>query len=155
MTRPKMYIGLIGWILVSFLAGLVGAIVEPGVWYEMLNKPAWTPPNWVFPVVWPILYLCMGVAAWLVWKKAGFDQARDALTLFLVQLALNGLWSWVFFGWHQIGTALANIMLLWIIILFTTLAFRIQSKGAFWLMVPYLVWVGYATALNFSIWNLN
>ncbi len=146
---------MIGWILVSFLAGVIGTIVEPGVWYEMLNKPAWTPPNWVFPVVWPILYVCMGVAAWLVWKRAGFDQARDALTLFLVQLALNGLWSWVFFGWHQIGTALANIMLLWIMILFTTLAFRIHSKWAFWLMVPYLVWVGYATALNFSIWNLN
>ncbi len=155
MTVSKKYIGLVGWLLICFLAGAVGALLEPGLWYETLNKPAWTPPNWIFPVVWPILYICMGTAAWLVWQKSGFDEARDALTLFLVQLTLNALWSWFFFGLHQISMALADIILLWIMILFTTLAFRIYNRIAAWLMVPYLIWISYAVALNLSIWNLN
>lgn len=155
MKSSKVYTGLAGWLLVSFAAGAVGAIFEPGLWYETLNKPTWTPPNWIFPVVWPILYALMGISAWLVWKKSGFTEVRDALTLFLVQLALNAAWSWLFFGLHQIGTALAEIILLWILILFTLLAFQTHSRWAAWLLAPYLLWVGYATALNFSIWNLN
>lgn len=157
MRKKKIttYIGLAGWLLLSFSAGAFGAFFEPGVWYESLTKPPWTPPNWIFPVVWPILYFCMGFAAWLVWEKAGFNKARDGLTLFLVQLALNALWSWLFFGLHEVGTALADIILLWILILFTLLAFRIHSRLASLLLLPYLLWVGYAIALNFSIWNSN
>ncbi|MDX1638486.1 MAG: TspO/MBR family protein [Balneolaceae bacterium] len=155
MRKQTKYLGLAGWILVCFLAGVVGALVEPGAWYEALNKPTWTPPNWIFPVVWPILYLLMGIAAWLVWKEYGFHGARDGLTLFLVQLGLNALWSWLFFGLHQISTALADIILLWILILFTTLAFNASDRRAAWLMVPYLLWVGYATALNYAIWSMN
>lgn len=155
MKKSSKYIGLAGWLLACFMAGAVGAIVEPGMWYEALQKPAWTPPNWIFPVVWPILYVCMAISAWLVWKQAGFSGARDALTLFLIQLALNGLWSWLFFGAHQIGTALGEIILLWILILFCTMVFRSHSKWAAILLVPYLAWVGYATALNFAIWQLN
>lgn len=155
MKRSNVYLGLAGWLLLCFLAGAVGAVVEPGIWYEQLAKPTWTPPNWVFPVVWPVLYICMGVAAWLVWKEAGFSGGRDALTLFLVQLALNGLWSWLFFGLHQISTGLADIILLWIMILFTILAFRTHSRLAAWLLVPYLLWTSYAMALNYAIWSMN
>ncbi len=155
MKKSKKYTGLAGWLMLSFTAGAAGIIVEPGNWYQALIKPTWTPPDWVFPVVWPVLYICMGISAWLVWKDTGFDKSRDALTLFLVQLMLNVLWSWLFFGLHQVGTALADIILLWIIILFTILAFSFYNRLAAWLLVPYLLWVGFATALNFSIWNLN
>ncbi|MFH5831070.1 TspO/MBR family protein [Halalkalibaculum sp. DA3122] len=155
MRRSKKYIGLAIWLLLCFGAGAIGALFEPGVWYENLAKPDWTPPNWIFPVVWPILYFLMGLSAWLVWEKSGFSEARDALTLFLIQLALNGAWSWLFFGLHQTGTALAEIILLWIIILFTLLAFQVHDRLAAWLLTPYLLWVGFATALNFSIWSLN
>ncbi|MDZ7693006.1 MAG: TspO/MBR family protein [Balneolaceae bacterium] len=116
MKKSSEYIGLVGWPLACFMAGAVGALVEPGMWYEALQKPAWTPPNWTFPVVWPILYVCMASSAWLVWKQAGFSGARDALTLFLVQLALNGLWSWLFLCSAPDRYRAGEIMLLWIMI---------------------------------------
>jgi translocator protein len=126
----------------------------PG-WYAGLRKPAWTPPNWLFGPVWTALYLSMAVAAWLVWRGRGFGGARLALALFAAQLALNGLWSVLFFGLHRTGLAFAEILLLWSAILATTLAFRQVNTAAAALMLPYLAWVSYAAALNFAIWRMS
>jgi len=155
MTRLQKYSGLAGWITVCFLAASFGAYFEPGLWYESLNKPSWTPPNWVFPVVWPILYLMMAIAAWMVWTRYSFKQAQQELRWFGVQLLLNAAWSWIFFGEQLIGTALGEILLLWIAILFTLLLFWKKYKPAGWLLLPYLLWVSYASALNYALFQLN
>lgn len=155
MTNLKKYGGLAGWIGICFLAAAFGSWFEPGSWYESLNKPGWTPPNWIFPVVWPVLYLMMALAAWLVWKDFGFRKGREGLKWFGIQLGLNAAWSWIFFGEHMIGTALGEILLLWIAILFTMLLFWKKSKPAALLMLPYLLWISYASALNYSIFQLN
>lgn len=155
MTTAKKILGLVGWILLCSLAGIFGAQFEPGTWYQLLQKPVWTPPNWIFPVVWPILYILMGIAVWLLWKMKDSSLWQTEFTWFFVQLVLNALWSWIFFGMHMIGTGLAEILLLWISILFTTLLFWKRNRTAGILMIPYLVWVSYASALNFAIWHLN
>ncbi|MDZ7715530.1 MAG: TspO/MBR family protein [Balneolaceae bacterium] len=155
MTNTKKLGGLLGWLLLCFSAGAIGAYFEPGMWYELLAKPAWTPPNWVFPVVWPILYVCMGVAAWMIWKEFTFEKAQYELRWFFVQLGLNAAWSWLFFGQHNIGIALAEIIMLWVAICFTMMLFWRRNIRAGYLMVPYLLWVSYALALNYSIWQLN
>ncbi|WP_138430035.1 TspO/MBR family protein [Fodinibius saliphilus] len=155
MKKYKSIIGLISWIIICSMAGIFGAQFEPGTWYEILQKPTWTPPNWVFPVVWPILYMMMGTAAWLLWKRETVSVRDHAFTWFFVQLVLNALWSWLFFGMHLIGTALAEIFLLWIAIIFTILLFWRQKQIAGLLLLPYLGWVSYASALNFAIWQLN
>ena len=155
MSALKKYSSLLGFILVSALAGAVGVIFKPGAWYAVINKPSFTPPNWIFPVVWPILYLMMAVAAWIIWTKRGFDRGRLPLKWFAVQLALNAAWSWIFFGRHALGTALAEIMLLWIAIVFTLLLFWKINRWAGGLMAPYLLWISFALVLNFSIWHLN
>jgi len=155
MTTLKKYSGLIGSILICGAAGAVGAFFKPGPWYEIIAKPSYTPPAVIFPIVWPILYLCMAVAAWMIWKEWGFDGGRLPLKWFGVQLALNAAWSWIFFGRHAIGTALADIILLWIAILFTLLLFWTKNKWAGGLMAPYLLWISFAIILNFSIWHLN
>lgn len=144
-----------GWLALCFAAALFGSYFEPGSWYEALNKPSWTPPNWIFPVVWPILYTMMAVAAWQVWRNYGFEGAPQQLRWFLLQLGLNAAWSWIFFGRQSISMGLAEILLLWVAIFFTIILFWGKSKLAAWLMVPYLLWVTYASALNFSIWQLN
>lgn len=151
----KTYLGLAGWLLASFAAGGIGAQFMPGAWYAALNKPSWTPPGAVFGPVWTVLYVLMGVAAWLVWRKEGFAGAGAALTLFLVQLGLNALWSYLFFGRHRPDLALVDIVVLWALILVVTLLFWRHSPVAGGMMAPYLLWVSFASALNFSIWRLN
>lgn len=155
MKTFKKYGGLIGWIAACFIAAAVGAYFEPGSWYESLNKPGWTPPNWVFPVVWPVLYVMMAVSAWIIWEEYGFKLAREELRWFGVQLALNAAWSWIFFGQHLIGTALGEILLLWIAILFTIMLFWKKNRLAGLLLLPYLLWVSYASALNYAIFQMN
>jgi benzodiazapine receptor len=124
-------------------------------WYATLPKPAWTPPNWLFGPVWTTLYLCMAVAAWLVWRQAGFSPARLPLTLFVIQLALNVVWSGIFFRLRLPGAAFLEVVLLWLFILLTATAFWPVSRTASWLLVPYLTWVAYAAALNAAIWRMN
>jgi len=142
---------------VSFLAALVGsAFTTPSIagWYQTLNKPSFNPPNWVFGPVWTLLYVLMGVAAYMVWEKGG-KESKPALTAFGVQLALNSLWSVVFFGFHQLLLAFVEILLLWLAIAATMKLFRPFSRKAFWLMAPYLAWVSFAAFLNFTVWGLN
>jgi benzodiazapine receptor len=158
MTPLRQTIGLAVSIAVCFGASAFGSMLTTpsiGGWYAALAKPAWTPPNWVFGPVWSLLYLAMAVAAWMVWRQVGFPRAASALNLFAVQLVLNVCWSAIFFGAHRPGLALAEILLLWLVILATLVAFRPFSRIAAWLLAPYLIWVAFAAALNFSIWRLN
>jgi benzodiazapine receptor len=124
-------------------------------WYAAIRKPAWNPPNWLFGPVWTLLYASMAVAAWLVWMRAGWSGADRALALFALQLGLNALWSWLFFGFQNPGAALIEIGLLWASILATLVAFWRIMPAAGWVMVPYLGWVTFATALTAAIWRLN
>jgi tryptophan-rich sensory protein len=155
--RPKALLGFAGWMAITFAAAAVGAAasVEAGPFYSQLVRPQWAPPAGVFGPVWTALYALMGVAAWLVWRVAGFAHARLALTLFLVQLALNALWSWLFFGWQRGALAFADILLLWVLIAATMVSFwRIKPIAAA-LLAPYLLWVSFAGVLNYWVWKLN
>jgi tryptophan-rich sensory protein len=138
-------------------AGMGSVLTAPSLhpWYATLRKPTWTPPNWLFGPVWTALYLGMAVAAWLVWRQAGFSHARLPLTLFAVQLALNVAWSGIFFGLRSPGVAFLEVVLLWLFILSTAIAFWPLSRTASWLLVPYLIWVTFASALNAAIWRMN
>lgn len=138
-------------------AGLGGLATTPKIdnWYATLAKPNWTPPNWVFGPVWSALYLGMAISAWLVWRQGGWSGAVVPMSLFGIQLLLNATWSWLFFGLQRPGFALVDIVLLWTAILATTVAFWFRSLVAGMLLVPYLAWVSFASALNFAIWRLN
>ena len=158
LTKSKLIAGFVGWLAVSFVAASIGsaASIRAGSFYSQeLVRPEWAPPPDLFGPVWTILYALMGIAAWLVWRSGGFRAARAALTLFLVQLALNALWSWLFFGWHQGALAFADIVFLWVLIVGTLIAFWRISALAGALLIPYLLWVSFATALNYSVWQLN
>ncbi|MGA7802622.1 MAG: TspO/MBR family protein [Gammaproteobacteria bacterium] len=148
-------VGLLAWTALCFAAAWFGARYAPGPGYEQLIKPAWTPPPWLFAPVWTALYLMMALAAWLVWLPEGMVAARRPLGLFLLQLVLNGLWSWLFFGLQRRGIAFADVLLLWCAILATAVAFWGRRPLAGLLLVPYLLWVGFAAALNLAIWRLN
>ena len=143
---------LAGLILVTFCAPLAGMTSPPGDWYASINKPSWNPPPWIFGPVWTALYLMMGVAAWLVWRRDGW---RRPLWLYFTQLALNAAWTPVFFGAREIGWALVVILALWTAILVTLLAFLRVSRAAGWMFVPYLAWVSFASVLNFTLWRMN
>ena len=151
-------IGLVVSIVVCFSAGFLGSMATNGSvdnWYVEINKPEWNPPNWIFAPVWSTLFLMMAVAVWLVWKQAGFGKSRFALGAFAVQLVLNALWSVVFFGMKETGWACVEIAMLWAAIVVTTCLFYRHSKLAAGLMIPYLMWVSFASFLNFTIWQMN
>ncbi|HVZ55329.1 MAG TPA: TspO/MBR family protein [Chitinophagaceae bacterium] len=142
-------------LVIGLTGGLFTAPEIPG-WYQSLRKPAWNPPSWLFGPVWTTLYILMGIALYLVWKApVGETLRRPALGLFAVQLAFNFCWSFIFFRLHQPGWALAEIVLLWFLILATILAFGRISSLAAWLLVPYISWVSFASLLNYTIWQLN
>ena len=150
-------VGLIGWLLAALATGAVGALSTRYAreFYAGLVKPRWAPPGWLFGPVWTLLYLLMGVAAWLVWRAAGWAGATAALSLFVTQLVFNASWSWVFFAWRRGAMAFATIVLLLGLIAATILAFaRVQVLAAA-LLVPYLGWVAFATALTYAIWRAN
>jgi benzodiazapine receptor len=157
MSKMASGISLLAWVGVCFAAAALGSAFSAqsvGNWYGDLAKPAWTPPSGIFGPVWSVLYLMMGVAAWLVWRKAGPGSAL-ALALFGVQLALNVAWSALFFGLRSPGAAFAEIVVLWALILATLLAFRRVTPVAGYLLMPYQAWVTFAAALNFAIWRMN
>jgi translocator protein len=151
----KKWLGLAGFLVLCFGAAAIGSQFMPGEWYAQLRKPDWNPPNSVFGPVWTILYAMMAVAGWLVWKERGFDGARAALMLFVGQLALNTAWSWLFFGLERADLAFADIVVLWLAILATIVAFWRINRVAGALLIPYLLWVSFAAALNFTIWRMN
>jgi tryptophan-rich sensory protein len=151
-TKLRRGLALVGFIVITFCAPLLSVGSMPGEWYAALIKPEWNPPAWLFGPAWTLLYTLMAVAAWLVWKRVGFSRP---LAFYFVQLALNAAWTPIFFGAHQLGWALAEIVVLWTAILTTLLSFRRVSPAAGWLFVPYLAWVSFATFLNFTLWRLN
>lgn len=125
-------------------------------WYAELSKPSFNPPDWAFGVVWPILYVMMGISAFLIWNKGlNNKQVKKALGIFLLQLVLNGIWTPIFFGLHMMGFALVEIILLWLAIMATIISFRKISKPAAYLLIPYILWVSFAVILNAALWQLN
>lgn len=149
---------LLVFVVICLAAGRLGAaLTEPALetWYPRLAKPDWTPPDVVFPVAWSILYLAMGIAAWLVWKTAERGELRLPLTLFFGQLMINVLWSFSFFGQRNPLLGLITLGALVLAVILTTVAFSRISRPAGWLFLPYLLWLGYAGALNFAIWRMN
>lgn len=147
------------WIALAISILLVAAVAfvasrfAPGAWYEVLNTPSWTPPDWLFGPAWTVLYALMALAAWKVWIAVRRIDA--ALVVYGLQLALNALWSYLFFGLHRVDWALVDILALWLAIALTVLLFRRRDRLAGMLMLPYLLWVAYAAALNVAIWRLN
>lgn len=151
---------LVALIVVCFAVAGVGSLLTTpqtasGGWYGTLDKPSFTPPNWLFGPVWTVLYLSMAVSGWLVWRREGFAGAKLPMTLFFVQLGLNLLWNVAFFGAESPALGLVDILALWMVILLTIIAFFRISQFAGWLLMPYLAWVTFATLLNASIWWLN
>ena len=155
-SRPISHqlVGLLGWLLVVFAAAAVGAIasVNAPTFYTQLVKPAWAPPAGVFGPVWSVLYVLMGVSAWLVWRTR---PSRGAFILFFAQLAANALWSWLFFAWHQGALAALEVLALLVLIAATMKVFWQSSRGAALLLLPYLLWVAFASVLTWSVWQGN
>ena len=156
MKNPlRLLLSIAACLLIGFLGSLV---TTPSVstWFSTINKPSFSPPNWLFAPVWTILYILMGISAYLVWNK-GLEKkgVREALIIFGVQLVFNFLWSFIFFGLHQPLLAFLEIIILWLLILQTFLKFRKISSLAGYFLLPYLIWVTFAAFLNFTIARLN
>jgi translocator protein len=178
----KNYIKFIISVLICELAGVIGSFfTAPAIksWYYFLNKPSFSPPNWVFAPVWTILFLLMGISLYLVWSKnfviniseqdkekkvwnpisakllTGSWREENVVAIFVLQLVLNILWSVIFFGLKMPGVAFFEILMLWFAILYTIVNFYRISKPAAYLLIPYIIWVSFATFLNFSVWRLN
>ncbi len=153
---PKRSLPLLaGWIALVAVAAALGALAsrDAAVFYAQLARPAWAPPAWVFGPVWTTLYVLMAVAAWRVTRAPGGHRA--AVTLFVAQLAVNALWSWLFFAWHRGAASFADIVLLDALVLATVRLFRRIDRIAALLLLPYLAWILFATALNWSAWRMN
>ena len=146
-------LGLAGFVAVCLMAAMSGAFFRPGAWYLALPKPSWTPPNWLFPVAWSILYLLIAVAGWLVWRTAGFSGAGLALGVYGLHLVFNALWSALFFGAHRIDLAFGDVVAMWLSLVGTIALFAPIDPVAAALLAPYLAWVTFAGALNFDIWR--
>src|SRR5688500_7757846 len=146
----KQIIALVISLLVSFSAAGIGGVATRRApeFFLSLSRPAWAPPSWLFGPVWTLLYMLMAIAAWLVWKEEGFSGARVPLALFGIQLALNAVWSWLFFAWRRGVLAELEIVMLLAMIALTLVAFWRVRRAAGLLLVPYLLWVTYAAALT-------
>jgi translocator protein len=153
-VRRSSWVGLIPFVLAVAVAALIGVLGVTGTAaeYQTLDQPSWAPPSWLFGPVWTILYAMIAVAGWLVWRRTGWTRA---LTVYAVQLTLNAIWTPIFFGFGRYGLALADIIVLWVLIGATIWSFRPISRTAAWLLVPYWAWVTFATALNAAIWHAN
>lgn len=148
--------GLIAWLLLAFLAAGIGAVasIQAADFYQGLARPSWAPPGMVFGPVWSVLYLLMGISSWLIWRTRD-SQTALPLALYAVQLAANALWSWLFFAWHQGQWAFVEIIVLWVLIVATTISFwRIRPLAGV-LLIPYLLWVSFASVLAYYVWRLN
>jgi translocator protein len=148
-------LALMGWILLCFAAASTGVFITKDDWYDQLIKPDWNPPGWIFAPVWTVLYILMAVAAWLVWREGGWKMHWRVLSLFLLQLLLNALWTPLFFGLHRPDLAFALILALGLVLKVTIWCFLSVRKTAGCLLIPYSLWISFAAALNFVLWRLN
>jgi len=151
------FFGLIAWMFLTFTAAGIGATASRNApeFYDLLVQPKWAPPASAFGPVWTVLYLLMAIAAWRVWSSQGFRGAKIPLGLFIAQLGANALWSWTFFVWRSGIASFADILLLLALIVAATVGFWRHHRPAGMLMLPYLLWVGFAAALNFVLWRSN
>jgi benzodiazapine receptor len=156
-TAEKSLIGLLGWLALAFAAAAVGAIasVDAASFYAQLARPAWAPPASVFGPVWTVLYALMGVSAWLVWRERGAQLRLPALCVFVAQLVVNALWSWLFFYWKSGALAFGEVLILLALIIATVALFWRVRRLAAALLLPYLGWVAFASALTWSVWRAN
>ena len=156
-SPARTWLALAGWLALAFLTAAIGSVasVQAPQFYGQLAQPGWAPPPSVFGPVWTALFAMMGVAAWLVWRQPAGALRQRALVLFCVQLVLNALWSWLFFQWHLGAWALADIAAMWITVAATLVAFWRLRPLAGALLVPYLAWITFAGALNFTLWRMN
>lgn len=155
--RPLHLPALAGWLVLTFMFAAIGALAtsQAGEFYLGLERPSWAPPPWLFGPAWTVLYALMAVAAWRVHRTAPLGHLRSEMGLFLLQLILNSLWSWLFFAWHQGAAAFAEIIVLWLAIAATIVVFGRRDRLAALLMLPYIAWVSFAGALCYSIWQRN
>jgi len=154
----KSILPLLISILIVFSFGFIGSLFTSSSivsWYAFINKPLFSPPNWIFAPVWTLLYILMGISAFLIWKKRDNLKTKQALIFYGIQLVLNAFWSIIFFGMHNPGLALLEIIILWIFILITLIKFYKINKTAGVLFIPYLLWVSFASILNYAVWILN
>ena len=157
VEATRRWPGVVVAVVVTFAFAAIGTLATTSgldPWYADLEKPSWTPPSWLFSPVWTALYIAMAVAAWRVWSAAG-PRAWPALVVYMVQLALNAAWSVLFFGLENPAAAAVDIVALLLAIVATMVMFARHDRVAVYLLVPYLLWTGFATALNLSIWSLN
>ena len=150
----KLFLSLLIPLAIGAIAGFATAY-NIDTWYTTLSKPYFNPPNWIFAPVWTFLYILMGIALFLIWKKPDSKHRRSAMLLFFVQLLLNFAWSFIFFYFHAIAAALFDISILWLALFLTIILFSRLNKPAAWLLVPYISWVSFATILNVYIFNMN
>jgi len=161
MQRSKInnFLLLLSSIIICQMAGIIGSVfTTPAIttWYANINKPSFNPPNWLFAPVWTTLFLLMGIALFLIWKKGlNRKDVKTAFSVFMFHLVLNTLWSILFFGLKSPFAAFIEIIFLWIFILISIILFFRISKIAAYLLIPYIFWVSFASVLNFAIWRLN
>jgi tryptophan-rich sensory protein len=153
----KSILGLLAWLALLTVAAALGSLasLDAPRFYAALTRPDWAPPAWVFGPAWTVLYTMMAIAAWLVWREPASARTRTALVLFMLQLVLNVLWSWLFFGWGLGLASVIEIVLLWVSIAATIMAFWRIRRLAGALLLPYIAWVTFAAALNFTVWRMN
>jgi len=154
----KSILPLLVFILITLFAGFIGSLfTTPSIasWYAFINKPSFSPPNWLFAPVWSLLYILMGIAAFLIWQKRDNLKTKPALMFYGIQLILNTFWSIIFFGMHNPGLAFLEIIILWTFILITLIKFYKINKTSGILFIPYFIWVSFASILNFAVWMLN
>lgn len=156
VSKFQSIAGLIVCIVVAFAAAAVGSIasIRAAEFYQELSRPSWAPPASLFGPVWTFLYFCMAIASWLVWRE-GSAHRSSALAVYLVQLGLNALWSWLFFAWREGRWAFVEVIVLWAAILLTIILFWRIRKAAAFLLFPYFLWVSFASCLTFAVWKRN
>ncbi len=141
------------FVAVCLLAASSGGIFRAGPWYDALAKPWWRPPKWLFAPAWSILYFTIAVSGWMVWRQAGL--VASLFGIYFVSLCINAAWSAFFFGLRRMDLAFVDVLLLWLSIVMTIVVFYPVEKRAAFLLLPYLAWVSFASALNFTIWRMN
>jgi benzodiazapine receptor len=147
------YVALALFVIVTVAAASSGSVFQPGVWYEGLAKPEWTPPSWLFPIAWFTLYVMIALAGWLAWRAQG--TGGTSMKFWVAQLVFNAAWSYIMFGAHQIGFALVDLIAMWLMIVGFIVTAWNSSRTAALLFIPYLAWATFAGALNFAVWQLN
>lgn len=159
MKRPfkEDFPSLMFWLLLTFLAGGIGSIASRNApeFYGELVQPQWAPPDWVFGPVWSALYALMGLAVWLVWRERRLAAGRGPYVLYTVQLAVNALWSWIYFAWHNGQWAFIEVLVLLGLIIATMVSFHRLKPLAAWMLAPYAAWTAFASVLTYTTWQMN